>query len=103
MHVYVVWFFKRRVSVFFNLTSRSTEQRPVGGRQGTRADPSHAPYHLVCRLDKCVGADVSRPKDGQTVSKDTENVTTCYFQFCFSVFNFNHPEMNDFLKICENN
>jgi len=88
---------------FCNLTSRSTEHRPVGDRQGTRAHPSHAPHHLVPSLDECLRADVSRPKDRQTVAKDAENVTRCYFQFRFSVFRFNHPEIKDSLKICENN
>jgi hypothetical protein len=86
-----------------DLTVRSTEHRPVGNRQGTWADPSHAPHHLVSSLDECVRADVSRPKDGQTVAKDAENVTTCYVQVHFSVFRFNHLEMKVSLKICDNN
>jgi hypothetical protein len=88
---------------FCNLTIRNTEHRPVGDRQGTRADPSHAPHHLVSSLDECLRADVSRPKDGQTVAKDAENVTTCYFQLRFSVCRFNNPEIKDSLEICENN
>jgi hypothetical protein len=86
-----------------DLTIWSTKHRPVGDRQGTRADPSHAPHHLVFSLDECVRANVSRPKDGQTVAKDTENVTTYYVQVRFFVFRFNSPEMNDSLQICNNN